>query len=422
MRDLLQEIWSTLRQNKLRTALTGFAVAWGIFMLIALLGAGNGVLNALMNNSGRMDNSMSLWSGYTSKPYAGYERWRPIEFDNRDVEALKRAPFGQYVDEVSPVVQQGDTLSWGKLSFSCQLYGVTPVYQAIEKKQLVAGRFINERDQQEQRRVVVIGSTEAAQLLDSERETGRIVGQYIKVGAFLWKIVGVVKSDENEGGPSAQVFAPYRTVSSLYSLGKDIPQILFSFHGLETEEENERFEKAYTRSVNYRHSAAPDDQNTVYFWNRLTSSRQMSKVIRIIRTALWILGLFTLISGIVGVSNIMLITVKERTHEFGIRKAIGARPEAILKLIITEAIAITAFFGYLGMLAGVVANQVMDATLAQKPIDAGIIQITMFLNPTVGVDVAIKATLVLIITGTLAGLVPAWKAARVRPIEALRSE
>ena len=148
----------------------------------------------------------------------------------------------------------------------------------------------------------------------------------------------------------------------------------------------------------------------------------MDKAIRIIRTALWILGFFTLLSGIVGVSNIMLITVKERTHEFGIRKAIGASPRSLLKLIIAESVLITAFFGYLGMVLGLLANHIMDITMSDAPIDAGIVQITMFVNPTVGVDVAVKATLLLIVAGTVAGLVPAWKAARVKPIEALRAE
>jgi putative ABC transport system permease protein len=191
---------------------------------------------------------------------------------------------------------------------------------------------------------------------------------------------------------------------------------------METEEESDAFEAKYLKFVNNNHFAAPDDTGTVYFWNRLQSSRQMGKVVKIIRTSLWILGLLCLISGIVGISNIMLITVKERTHEFGIRKAIGAKPASIMKLIITESVVITAFFGYLGMILGLVANQVMDVTMSDKPIDAGIAQVTMFVNPYVGVDVAVKATILLIVAGTLAGMIPAWKASKVKPIEALRAE
>ena len=422
MRDLLQEIWSTLRQNKLRTALTGFAVAWGIFMLIALLGAGNGVLNALLNNSGRLENSISIWAGYTSKAYGGYDRWRPIRLDERDIDALDAEPFGTYVDDISPIVSKNGTLTYGNKSINCSLKGVTPAFKEIEKEQLVAGRFVNRRDLEEKRRTIVLGSKEAAMLLDSDDNPARLIGEQLRISGFTWQVVGIYKSDETEGSDSATLFAPYSTVNLIYQNGRYISQVVLSFHGLETDAQNEAFEKDYTRSVNYRHGADPTDDNTLYIWNRYTSNKQMNKAIRIIRTALWILGLFTLISGIVGVSNIMLITVKERTHEFGIRKAIGANPRSILRLIIAEAIAITTFFGYIGMLAGLAANQIMDATLAQKPIDAGIIQITMFLNPTVGIDVAVKATVVLIVAGTLAGLVPAWKAARVRPIEALRAD
>ena len=191
---------------------------------------------------------------------------------------------------------------------------------------------------------------------------------------------------------------------------------------METEEESEAFEDKYLRIVNNNHYAAPDDKSTVYFYNRLQSSRQMGRVVKIIRTSLWILGLLCLISGIVGISNIMLITVKERTHEFGIRKAIGAKPMSILKLIIAESIVITAFFGYIGMVLGLAANQIMDFTMSDKPIDAGIAQVTMFVNPYVGIDVAVKATILLIVAGTLAGMIPAWKASKVKPIEALRAE
>ena len=160
----------------------------------------------------------------------------------------------------------------------------------------------------------------------------------------------------------------------------------------------------------------------MWLWNRFTQNLQMEQGIGIIRTALWIVGLFTLLSGIVGVSNIMLITVKERTHEFGIRKAIGAKPWSILKLIIIESVIITTFFGYIGMVLGVCANEYMDATIGHETIDTGLFKATMFLDPTVGIDVCIEATMVMIIAGTIAGLIPAFKASRIRPIEALRAD
>ena len=175
-------------------------------------------------------------------------------------------------------------------------------------------------------------------------------------------------------------------------------------------------------AINLRHGAAPDDEAALWVGNRFAQGLQMAQGIRIIRTALWVIGIFTLLSGVVGVSNIMLITVKERTREFGVRKAIGAKPWHILRLILVESVITTAFFGYVGMFCGVAANAYMDATIGREVVDTGLFQATMFLDPTVGIDVCLQATFVIILAGTLAGLMPALKAARVRPIEALRRE
>ena len=421
MRDTFQDIFSSLKQNKLRTALTGFAVAWGIFMLIALLGAGNGVFNALLSNSGTMDRSLMIRTRRTSKPYAGYEANRYIRFDTKDVENLESDLFAENVDQISPVVSQLDSLVYGDRYLNVYLTGVTPIFREIQNVETARGRFINELDIRDRRKVVVLGTTEAEQILGAGADPARLLGKYLRIGPFSWQVVGLYKSDESVGGGAAELFAPYETVSLVYS--KTYPdQIMFSYKGLETEEENDRFEGAYRGVFNGHHQAAPDDDRTLYFRNRLITSQQMDRVTKILRTALWILGLFTLLSGIVGVSNIMLITVKERTHEFGIRKAIGASPASLLKLVITEAVVITAFFGYIGMFLGMIANQIMDKTLGDTPIEAGIVKITMFVNPTVGLDVALQATLLLIVAGTLAGLIPAWKASKVKPIEALRAE
>ena len=204
--------------------------------------------------------------------------------------------------------------------------------------------------------------------------------------------------------------------------GDDAGTIEFSFHGLETEQQNDAFEQRYRSRINLGHRAAPDDEGTVWLWNRYMDNIQMNTGVGIIRTALWIVGLFTLLSDIVGVSNIMLITVKERTREFGIRKAIGAKPWSILRLIIVESVIMTTIFGYAGMLCGIAANEYMDATIGHETVDTGLFQATMFVNPTVGLDVCLEATLVMIAAGTIAGLIPARKAARIRPIEALRAD
>jgi len=232
-------------------------------------------------------------------------------------------------------------------------------------------------------------------------------------------VVGITQSDQT--GMNASAYLPFSTLRIIYQMGDKVDNINFSFHGLQTEADNEAFEKRYKATLNANHDAAPDDEDAVWIWNRFTQAMQMNMGMGIIRKALWIIGLFTLMSGIVGVSNIMLITVKERTREFGIRKAIGATPASILRLIIIESIIITTFFGYIGMLCGIAANEYMDATIGHEQVDAGLFKATMFLNPTVGFDVCIEALVVMVVAGTLAGLIPARKAARIRPIEALNN-
>lgn len=233
-------------------------------------------------------------------------------------------------------------------------------------------------------------------------------------------MVGIYKDDNSRMNTDA--YTAFTTLRTMYGRGDKADMIFFTFGGLETMEANEKFEAGYRANINRNHRAAPDDEESIWLWNRFTQNLQMNTGTDIIRTALWIIGLFTLLSGIVGVSNIMLITVKERTHEFGIRKAIGAKPWSILRLIITESIIITTFFGYIGMILGIAANMYMDATIGHQQVDTGLFEAAMFVNPTVGLDVCIQATLVMIIAGTVAGLVPARRAANIRPIEALRAE
>lgn len=411
--ELLNEIWQTARRNKLRTTLTGFAVAWGIFMLIVLLGAGNGLINANLKQSGRfLSSSMVVYGGYTSKPYQGLKEGRNIRLHERDME-ITETEFTQNVDEVGAQYSTSATISFGQQYISTSISGVYPNHTKINKVEMLQGRFINENDVKENRKVLVLGNKQVKELKCQ-------IGDFVNVGDFAFKVVGVYK--ENENG-RAEVFSSYSAIKRIFGANTDdAGRIEFTFHGLSTEKANEDFEKDYRRRLNAEHQAHPDDEDAVWLWNRFTQNLQMEKGIGIIRTALWIVGLFTLLSGIVGVSNIMLITVKERTHEFGIRKAIGAKPWSILKLIITESVIITTFFGYIGMVLGVAANEYMDATIGHETIDTGLFKATMFLNPTVGLDVCIEATLVMIIAGTIAGLIPAFKASRIRPIEALRAD
>ncbi len=419
MRELIKEIWSTSKRNKLRTSLTGFAVAWGIFMLIFLLGAGNGLINAQLQQSTRfLANSMRVFPGETSKAYKGLKEGRSITLNDKDI-LISNQTYGQYVDDVGGRLEQYNVnINYGDNYVASQsLVGVAPTHPKIDKTEMIAGRFINEIDMKEQRKNVVLSRSQAKELSKDYRS---LVGKNVKVNNLNFQVVGIYKDDESRNNTEA--FTAYSTVKIIYAKGDDAGSLEFTIKNLKTQEDNKQFEKNYRASINNNHQAAPDDDRTIWLWNRYMDNIQMNQGIAIMQTALWIVGLFTLLSGIVGVSNIMLITVKERTREFGVRKAIGAKPWSILKLIITESIIITSFFGYIGMVCGVAANEIMDATIGHTTVDTGLFKAAMFVNPTVGLGTCIGATIAIVIAGTIAGLIPAIKAARIRPIEALRAE
>ena len=417
--SLLSEVWSTSKRNKLRTSLTGFAVAWGIFMLIFLLGAGNGLINAQLQQSTRfLANSMRVFPGETSKAYKGLKEGRSITLNDKDI-LISNKTYGQYVDDVGGRLEQYNVnINYGDNYVASQsLVGVAPTHPKIDKTELIAGRFINEIDMKEQRKNVVLSRSQAKELCKDYRS---LVGKNVKISNLNFQVVGIYKDDESRNNTEA--FIAYSTIKTIYAKGDDAGSLEFTIKNLKTQEDNEKFEKNYRASINNNHQAAPDDDRTIWLWNRYMDNIQMNQGIAIMQTALWIVGLFTLLSGIVGVSNIMLITVKERTREFGVRKAIGAKPWSILKLIITESIIITSFFGYIGMVCGVAANEIMDATIGHTTVDTGLFKAAMFVNPTVGLGTCIGATIAIVIAGTIAGLIPAIKAARIRPIEALRAE
>ena len=441
MRDVFTEIWESVRRNKLRTCLTGFAVSWGIFMLIVLLGAGNGLMNAFMRGGEDIStNTMQVGGGSTSKPYDGLKEGRRIWLDERDVALTGSEVFANHVDQVISSVSTSATVSYGRKHFSGSIEGNFPARQEMDKIEILYGRFLNDKDIKDSRKVVVLPEDRAETLLGNEvRDSGArfpgvaasvrsgkqvnvqdMLGKYVRIGDFSYRVVGIAKS--NQESNSNTVYAPYTTIRTIYGKGQEIDDITFTFHGLDSEAENEAFEEQFRATMNVRHRAAPDDRRALWIWNRFTQNLQMNRGRNLLSTALWVIGLLTLLGGIVGVSNIMLITVKERTHEFGIRKAIGASPWGIMKLILAESVTITAFFGYVGMLLGMLACMVLDKTVGQSSVSIMDEQIAMFVNPTVGLDVALEATLVLIIAGSLAGLFPARKASRVRPIEALRAE
>lgn len=417
MIDLWQEIYGTIKRNKLRTALTGFAVAWGIFILILLLGAGNGVMNAQNEQMASLAmNSIKVGAGWTSKPYDGLSQGRRIQLNNGDLTITRN--MRKHVENAGAVIyQSGMNISYGNEYINERLMGVHPNYLEIERPTVVEGRFINQLDIREKRKVAILNERSVKTLF---KHGAKPLGKMLNMGGVMFQVVGVYKDKGNSSGQD--VFVPFSTLQTVYNKGDKLNYILMSIKDLNTEEENKVFEADYRAAIGAHQRFDKTDDGAIWIWNRFTQMTQMNKGADYMRTAIWIIGLFTLLSGIVGVSNIMLITVKERTREFGIRKALGARPWSILKLVIVESVVITAFFGYIGMVAGVGVTEYMNMTAGKAVMDIGVQQQTMFLNPTVDLEIAIRATMTLIVAGTLAGLFPALKAVKTRPIEALRAD
>ena len=420
MRDLFTEIWSSVRRNKLRTILTGLAVSWGIFIIILLLGAGNGLMNAFMKQSHDFaTNTMELYGGMTTKPYDGLQQGRWVPLTEQDVKTLQGPLFSDHIDNVSASISNGnDKLIDGTRTYTVTLYGVYPANKDMNGEKILAGRYINENDINQRRKVAIISDVQAENLMGGHKNYKAILGRAITVDDQVFTVVGVRRS--NRQWRDTRIHVPFSTYKLIFAYDDRLDKITFTFHGLRTVKENETFEKRVRAVLNRAHRAAPDDEGALYIWNRFTQDMQMNRATNILTKALWVVGIFTLLGGIVGVSNIMLITVKERTHEFGIRKAIGAKPKDITKLILAESVTITALFGIFGMLLGIGACELMNATIGSTSMDIFGESVKLLDNPRVGWGVAIEATIVLIVAGTIAGLSPAMKAAKVRPIEALR--
>ena len=418
MIDLWQEIYGTIKRNKLRTFLTGFAVAWGIFMLIVLLGAGNGIIHAFeQNTSERALNSIRLGGGWTTKSYEGLKEGRRIRLDNKDLIAT-----GKYFPD--NIVTAGATLSQGSMNINfgqeyinISVMGVHPNYVQSEAIKTASGRFINQNDIREQRKVIILHK-KSAEILFGKSHTEPI-GKFVNASGVAYRVVGLY---EDQGDQSSMAFIPFSTLQTIYNKGDKLNNIIFTTQNLTNEEANTAFEKEYRKVIASNHRFDPEDESAIWIWNRFAQYLQTQNVASLLRTAIWVIGIFTLLSGIVGVSNIMLITVKERTREFGIRKALGAKPFSILWLIIVESVTITTFFGYIGMVAGIGATEWMNAAFGTQTADAGMFQARMFSDPTVDIGIAIQATLTLIVAGTLAGFFPAKKAVSISPIEALRAD
>ena len=416
MIDFIQEIYGTIKRNKLRTALTGFAVAWGIFMLIVLLGAGNGLLNAFEQQSENMAmNSFQIWPGQTSMPYQGLKEGRNIKLTEKELDLTRQ--MTEHVTHASAILQQGGVnLSYKQDHLSIQLTGVMPNYPETNGLQLKEGRFINQSDMKGKRKVIVVHEKTAEMLLGQEKS--QAIGKYILASGIAYQIVGIYTTPMEEFSPTA--YLPYTTLQLIYNKGDGVGSLVFLTKDINDLPASETFEKEYRTAISKVKQFDAEDRSAIWVSNRFKQYLQQQTASDLLRTSIWVIGIFTLLSGIVGVSNIMLITVKERTHEFGIRKALGAKPHSILTLIIAESVTITTLFGYIGMIAGIAVTEYMNKVAGEQVMDIGVASATVFVNPTVDLHIAIQATLTLIIAGTLAGFFPARKAVMIRPIEALR--
>jgi putative ABC transport system permease protein len=412
--DNWAEIFDTVKKNKLRTFLTGFSISWGIFMFCILLSAGNGLKNGVMSNFGsRSVNSLQFWGRRTSMPYKGFPENRKISLDEKDLNLVKKQVPEAIA--VTGIIETTVAVSYKTFGSSCNFMGVNPDYRRINgiKIKDSPGRFINEMDMKNTRKVAVINQRIKEVLFQNDNP----VGKQIIAGGLGYTVIGVF--EEDSWGNEEKAYIPFSTAQALYNKGWGINDIAFTVDGLETKEENETFERQLREKLSGLHVFDPNDTRSIGIWNQLENYLQTIGIFNGISVFIWIIGIGTLIAGIVSVSNIMLITVRERTREFGIRKALGAKPFSILSSILIESVVITSLFGYIGMFLGIGLGELVNSFLE----NAGASEMTrIFRNPTVELGVATGAMCILIVSGVLAGYFPALKAVRISPVEAMRSE
>jgi putative ABC transport system permease protein len=413
--DSFREIISTIKKNKLRTFLTGLAVTWGIFMLIVLLGFANGFRNATMTNfSDRATNTISVNPGWTSMPYHGTPSNKEIKLDYRDYDLIRSKITN--VEYLSPQISKSGTIAYEKQFGSWRMTGVSPDFASIMnvKIQEGSGRFINEIDMKDMRKVIVINSDMKKVLFKEENP----IGKYVISNKIVYQVIGVYDR-KNQFNNDLPAYVPFSTAQLIFKQGGNFDRISFTVKGVNTEEASETFEKTLRKKIAAIHRFDPEDMSAIYVRNTAKDSAQTAKILNIINLFILIIGAASLVAGIVGVGNIMLITVKERTREIGIRKAIGASSGSILRLIITEAIFITTAAGYVGIVLGTAITGAIGFLIEANATGDGP---SMLKDPTVDLFTVVIATLALILCGVGAGLIPALKATRVSPIEAMRAE
>ncbi len=406
--DKWQEIYSTISKNKLRTFLTGFSVAWGIFMLIVLLGSGYGLENGVRKEfEGDAENTLWVNQGVSSVAYKGYKPGRSIRFTNDDYNQTKIIDDVEYISGRF-TIWENNTLSYKNEYGSFDIFCSHPGYGKVESLTPTQGRFLNDMDVQDFRKVTAIGKLVDEALFKGEDP----LGKYIKVAGIPFKVVGVF---DDPGGDRdlSRIYIPISTAQMVYNRGNRLGTMSMTVGDASVARSNEMVEEIRAQLAQ-RHHFDPEDQRAVFIWNNVENSVKFMTLFANIRLFIWVIGIGTIIAGIVGVSNIMMIVVKESTKEIGIRKSMGATPGSIISLVLQESILITAFAGYVGLIAGV---GLLELVAMNLPPDAG-----YFANPEVNINVALGATSILILAGTLAGFVPARKASAVKPVVALRDE
>jgi len=417
-RDNWQEIFHSLKQNKLRTFLTAFGVFWGIFLLLIMLGASKGLQNGAMDNfSDRATNSLYIWTRTTTIPYKGYPVGRRFRFNNDDIKALRQhIPEIQYLGPRNQVGgHRGATnVTRGLKNGAFSINGDYPEYRHIQLLKMTSGRFINDLDMRDRRKVAIIGTRVREILFEKEEDP---LGEYILVRGVYFKVVGVftTNSEGDEAEEETQtVFIPFTTFQHAFNFGDRVSW--FSITSQPHVPASVVEQKAIALLAE-RHQVSPDDRLAFGRYNVEKEYRKMVNLFKGIRILTWFVGIFTLIAGVIGVSNIMLIIVKERTREIGIRRAIGATPFNIITQIMAESVLLTALSGYIGLFSGVVIIELVSRLLTATGTKAD-----YFKNPEIDFRVAIASLSILVICGALAGLIPGKKAVSIKPVEAIRDE
>ncbi len=417
-RDKWTEIMHALGKNKLRTFFTAFGVFWGIFMLVIMLGSGRGLKNGVNQGMGDMAfNALFMWTQSTTVPYKGFPRGRRYNFNNDDTKALRdNVPELEYIaPRLQVFAAQGDNnVVRGERTAAYRIQGDYPDMNKIDPVNIHAGRFINENDIKDKRKVVVIGSRVKDEMFVKEENP---IGEYLRIRGVYFRVVGVFsskKNDQQAENENQQIFMPFTTLQQTYNMGDIVGW--YSMTSYPHIPASVALEKA-KKVVMERHSISPDDIRAVGSFNVETEFRKMENLFAGINGLIWIVGIGTLLAGVIGVSNIMLIVVKERTKEIGVQRALGATPWAIQGQIVLESVFLTTLAGYFGLVLGVGILELINYALVEFGANSG-----MFSRPEVDFNKATTALVVLIISGALAGLIPARRATQIKPIDALRDE